>query len=129
MIDNGPITLKISGGSAKSSTISIGAAETGYSDAFELIDCDDFSLAYKIACTGTPDVKLQLQERVNSTDNWCIPDNMADLASSITDKNQHICRLAPLPARYLRIVAVEQTSVVDDTVVTVQIIAQRKFTA
>ncbi len=130
MITNGPIYINISGSqTVVVSTISLDAGGVGYSNIYEVIDLNDFSLEYKIACTGTPGVKLQLQERGSEDVDWCIPDNMADLKASITDKNQHLCRLAPLPARYIRIKATELTTTVDDTVVTIRIIAQRKYPA
>ena len=128
MITNGPIYLNISGSrTVVVSEIALDPSGVGYSSAYEVIDLNDFALEYKIACTGTPGVKLQLQERGSEDVDWCIPDNAADLKASATDKNQHLCRLMPLPARYIRIKATELTTTVDDTVVTVRIIAQRKY--
>ncbi len=130
MIENGPIYLNIStSATVKVSTITIGAGATGYSDAFGLIDLNDFSLEYKVAGTGIVSVKLRLQERQDTNRDWCIPDNMADIRPNVVDKNQHICRLAPLPGRYIRIEAIEQTKSVTDTVVTIRVIAQRKYPA
>ena len=129
MINNGPIYIPVSSSIETSSTISLIAGGTGYSDIFELIDLNDFSLEYKINCTGTPNVKLELQERGSADVDWCIPDNMAAIRASVTDKNQHLCRLAPLPARYIRIKATELTTTVDDTVITIRIIGQKKYPA
>ena len=130
MRDNGPIYIPIStNADTKVSTISIGAGETDESDAFELIDLNDFSLEYKVAGTGSVSVRLRLQERQDTDREWCIPDNMADIRPKVSNKNQHICRLAPLPGRYVRIQATELTGITTDTVVTVRIIAQRKYPA
>jgi len=129
MITNGPVYLPVSGSDVTYSTISIAASGVGYSDIFELIDLNDFSLEYKIACTGTPGVKLEFQERGSADVDWCAPDNTAAIKASATDKNQHLCRLALLPARYVRIKATELTTTVDDTVITIRIIAQRKYPA
>jgi hypothetical protein len=129
MIDNGPVYLKVSGSTETYSTISLDAAGVGYSDIFELIDLNDFSIEYKVACTGTPSVKLQIQERGSSGVDWVIPDNMANIQSALADKNQHLARLSLVPARYVRIKATELTETVDDTVITIRIIAQRKYPA
>ena len=129
MLDNGPIYLNISENTSKVSTVAVGAGLTAYSDAFELIDLNDFSLEYKLAGTGILSVKLQLQQRQSKDVSWCIPDNMADIRPDVTDTNQHICRLAPLPGRYIRIVVIEQTTTVADTVATIRVIAQRKYPA
>ena len=127
MIENGPTYINISESASKTSTVAVGAGLTAYSDAFELIDLNDFSLEYKLAGTGILSVKLQLQERQSKNVAWCIPDNMADIRPNVVDKEQHICRLGPLPGRYIRIVVIEQTTTVTDTVATIRIIAQRKY--
>lgn len=129
MITNGPVYLKPVGSSDDYATISIGAGETGYSAAFELIDLNDFSLEYKANCTGSPNVKLQLQERGSVDVDWSEPDNMGSIKAALEDKNQHLCHLAPYPARFIRIKAVEQTITVTDTVITIRVIAQRKYPA
>jgi hypothetical protein len=128
MISNGPVYIKTTTGELVS-TISIAASATGYSEAFELIDLNDFSVEYKAACTGIPNVKLQIQQRASESVDWATPDNMADIKGSLVDKNQHLAKLAIVPARYIRIKAVEQTTSVDDTVITIRIVGQKKYPA
>lgn len=129
MISNGPVYIKVSESDVVVSTISIDKSEVGYSDAFELIDLNDFAIEYKVECTGIPNVKLQVQQRAHKDVDWATPDNMADIKSALTDKNQHLAKLAIVPARYLRIKATEQTGSVDDTVITIRIVAQKKYPA
>lgn len=129
MITNGPIYIPISESTEVTSTVAVGAGLTAYSDAFELVDLNDFSLEYKLAGIGILGVKLQLQQRQSKDVAWCIPDNMADIRPNIVDDDQHICRLGPLPSRYIRIVVIEQAILGVDTVVTLRIIGQRKYPA
>jgi hypothetical protein len=129
MITNGPVYLNVSRSALNYSTFSVVKNMTAYSDIFELVDCDDFSIDYKITCTGTPSVQFQLYVKAGDDSDWVIPENTADINSSCTDKNAHLARLALPPARYIKILCTELTNSVTDTVVTIRIIAQRKYSA
>jgi len=125
MITNGPIIIKAVD---NANTIAIGAGAVGYSGAYILVDLSVFALEYKIACTGVPNVKLEMQQSSDAT-NWYTPDTMSNIASSVTDTNQHGVQLGPITVKWLRIKATEVTGVVTDTVVTVNLSAQKRFAA
>lgn len=116
---NGPIILS-------SQTISIGAGETGYSTGVGLVDLADFALFYQVACTGTPSVKLELQQSTNDSD-WFSPDLMPVIKASVADKDPHGTQIFPISVQYIRIKATELTTTVDDTVVTIKISVQRRY--
>ena len=129
MITNGPIYLPVSRSSALFSTFSVVKNSTAYSDIFELVDCNDFAIDYKITCTGTPGVQFQLYVKAGDDSDWVIPENTADINSNCADKVAHLARLALPPARYVKILCTELTNTVTDTSVTIRIVAQRKFAA
>lgn len=124
MIDNGPIVPD-----ANIKTVAVGAGEEGYSEAFDLVDLSVFALEYKVECTGTPNVKLEIQQRSDPTVDWYTPNIMADIETSLTNKNQHGCYISPIPIRYMRIKVTEQTESVADTVVTLRLSVQKRFAA
>lgn len=127
MLSNGPVVIKPKGSANDYSLITVGAGETKYSEAYSLIDLNSFALEYQAACTGTPNVKLKVQQSTDNV-NWYTPDTFADIKSSLTDKNLHGARLAPIPVQYLRISAQELTTTVTDTVITVRLSVQKRFT-
>ena len=118
--DNGPIITE-------TDEISVGAGETAYSDAFLIVDQDTFALEYKVACTGSPNLKIQLQQRSSSSIDWYIPTNMPDVVPSLTDKNQHGIRLGPIPIAWIRFKITEQTSTVTDSVLTISLSVQKRY--
>lgn len=128
MIENGPKLMKPKGSTSESTTASPAASGAAFSEAYDLVDLDTFALEYQIACTGTPNVKIELQQSSDNA-NWFIPDNSADINSSVTDKNLHGYKLAPIPVRYLRLKVTELTGIVSDTVVTFKVSAQKRYTA
>ena len=128
MIQNGPTIIKPKLLDTLYATVSVGASETGYSDYWDLIDVSAFALEYKVACTGTPNIKIQVQQSSDAT-NWFTPDTYADIVPSVTDKNQHGCLLSPIPVRYLRLVITEQTESETDSVVILKVSAQKRFSS
>lgn len=125
---NGPVITRAVGASSDTITVSVGAGETGYSDPWLLTDADQFALEYKVACTGTPNIKIQVQQRSDDSIDWYTPYRMADTVPSVTDKNQHGCLIGPLCVRQIRFVIVEQTASVTDSVVSLRLSVQRKYT-
>lgn len=128
MLDNGPILLKPKGSANNYTTVSVGAGATDYSETYDLIDLSAFALEYQIACTGTPNIKIELQQSSDNS-NWYIPETLANIDASLTDENLHGIRLSPIPVRYLRLKVTELTSTVTDTVVTFKLSAQKRFAA
>jgi hypothetical protein len=128
MLENGPKLIKPKGLTTEYSEVSVGAGATGFSDAWDLVDLSSFALQYQAACTGTPGVKLELQQSSDNS-NWFIPDTVADINSSLTDKNLHGTQLTPITMRYLRIKVTELTTTVSDTVMTLKLAVQKRFEA
>lgn len=128
MIENGPKIINPKGSTNNYSTVSPGISATLYSETWDLVDLDVFALEYQAACTGTPSVKLKLQQSSNNTD-WYIPDNIADINPSLTDKNLHGIKLPPIPVRYLRISVENLSGSIDDLVVTLKVSAQKRYSA
>lgn len=128
MLANGPVRLKIKDTTnTLVSTVSVGAGAVGYSDAFDLADCSSFGIEYIVTCTGTPGVKLEYQQRSDTDIDWYTPDNFAAIKASLTDKNQHGGILSPITVKYFRVKITELTTTVADTVVTIRISGQKRF--
>lgn len=127
MIDNGPIIAKNVDGT-KEEAVAVAKSATVYSKALRLIDLNEFALEFQVACTGTPDVQLQLQQSSDNV-NWYVPDTLSDIHAGVTDKVLHGVKLSPIAVEYLRIKLIEGTGTVEDTVVTLKYSAQRKFEA
>ena len=132
MLQNGPRVIKPKGIDTEYSTVSVAkspdAGYIGYSDAWELVDLSNFALEYQAACTGTPGVKLEIEQSSDNS-NWYTPETIADINSSLTDKSLHGQQLSPITMRYLRIKVTELTTTVTDTVVTIKLSVQKRFAA
>ena len=132
MIENGPKVIKPKGSENDYSTVAVRKSPDdgyiNYSEAWSLIDLSDFSLAYQAACVGTPNVKLELQQSYDNV-NWFTPDTIADINPTLTGKNLHGIRLAPITMPYLRIKVTELTTTVDDAVMTFRLSVQKRFSA
>jgi hypothetical protein len=105
-----------------------------YTDSFKFGDVDTFALSYIVACTGTPDIKIEMeQSRVapateNVADsNFAVPQTIADIESSLTSKTIRHAGFTPLPLLYVRFKITEQTNSVTDTVVNLWLSMQKKF--
>ena len=127
MLENGPKVLNPKGLTTNYSEVSVGADATAYSDSWELIDLSSFSLFYEVACTGTPNIKLEIEESVDNS-NWAAVDNSAAIKASLTDKNLHCTMLQLVTARYFRVKVTELTTTVSDSVLTLRLSVQRRST-
>lgn len=127
MLDNGPIVVPNTAGNTEEA-VAVGKSATAYSESFCLVDLNEFALEYQVACTGTPDVQIQLQQSSDDT-NWYVPDTLSDINAGVTDKVLHGVKLSPIPVKYLRIKLIEGTTTVEDTIVTLKVSAQKKFEA
>ena len=127
METNGPIIIPNVDGNL-SEAVAVGVGATVYSKAFRLVDLNEFALEYIIACTGTPNVQMQLQQSSDGV-NWYIPNTLADIFDGATDKVQHGVQLSPITVGYLRIKIIEKTTTVTDTIITLALSAQKKFRA
>ena len=120
---------------AGSEDISVPTSTAIYTDAYKFGDVEAFALIYLVACTGTPDLKIEMeQSRVAPTteniadSNFSVPTGSADIESSLTAKTIKHAPFTPLPILYVRFKITEQTDLVSDTVINVWISMQKKFT-
>ena len=130
MIDNGPVVVKnLADPRATEEAVSVGADAIAYSEAWSLVDLSSFALEYKVAATGTPSVKLELQQRSSPDVGWSDPKTLADIESNVNDKNQHSTQLFLITLAQMRIKITELTTTVSDTVVTLRLSAQKRYEA
>jgi hypothetical protein len=118
-LENGPRVLY-------TDTVAVPKNGIAYSKAFDLTDLDVFAMEYKAACTGTPGVKIEVEQSSDGS-NWYVPDTLAETNPSLTDKNQHGCQLILITVRLMRIKFTELTDTVTDTVMTIGISVQKRF--
>jgi hypothetical protein len=131
MRDNGPAAIVIN--KAGSANIAVGAGATVYTDAVSLCDLNDFALSYIVTCTGTPNVKIELQQsfRKPVTEGaadtyYSVPETLAPIESSLTNKTIHHRQLSPVTVEFYRFKITEVTGLVSDTVVNMWLSVQRK---
>jgi len=124
MRENGPKVLEDRYNGTQA--IAVGSGAVAYSAAVSLTDLSDFALEYKVACTGTPDVKIEMQQCSDGV-NWYTPKGFNAIEDSVTDKAQHGAQITPITVEWVRFKITENTSTVTDTVVTLKINVQRKW--
>ena len=138
MRDNGPIPIRvgITAAGVVNYQIPLGASAVVYTDALSLCDLNDFALSYILTCTGTPDVKIQLEQSFRAPTNpnaadtyYAVPETISDIESSLTNKNIHHRQLAPVTIEYYRFKLTEQTGLVSDTIINIWLSVQRKWGA
>jgi len=120
MLSNGPRVIG-------TDTVAVGKSAIAYSKSFRLIDLDSFALEYAVACTGTPNIKIELEQCTDDT-NFYIPNTLAPVIDAVIDTIYHGAQLAPITVEYARFKITEVTGVVDDSVVTLNLVAQKRFT-
>jgi hypothetical protein len=130
---NEPVEFKITLNGSQS--ITVGTSAIVYTDAFQFGDVDYFALVYKVACTGTPNIKIQMEQGINlptnpnaADDNFGVPKTFGNIETSLTSKTIQLMQLNPITVRYVRFKITEQTGIVTDTVVTMSFSLQKKFT-
>ena len=137
MRDNGPAVVRIGKWNSTTGTpdytISIPASSTVYTDAISLCDLNDFALSYKLDCTGTPDVKIELEQSFQAPTNpnaadtyYSVPETLAPIESSLTNKTIHHRQLSPVTVEFYRFKLTEQTGLVADTTINLWMSVQRK---
>lgn len=118
-LENGPRVIY-------TDTVAVPKGGVAYSKAFDLVDLDVFAMEYKAACTGTPGVKLEVEQCSDGV-NWYAPDTLAEINPSLTDKAQHGCQLILITVRWMRIKYTELTNTVTDTTMTIGVSVQKRF--
>lgn len=123
MIDNGPIVK-----ANNVDSVAVAGEVVAYSKAFDLVDVDEFALEYQAACTGNPNIKMELQQCSDEA-NWYLPDTMSEVVSSLTNKSPHGVQLSPITVRYMRIKITGLTGNPSDTVISLKLSLQKRFAA
>lgn len=115
--------------------IALGATQTVYTDVFQFGDADYFALSYIVTCTGVPDIKIQMEQGITRPTNpnasdaaYGVPKTIGDIETSLTSKLIQHMQLMPVTIPYVRFKIVEQSGIVTDTVVTMWLSLQKKFT-
>ena len=108
---------------------------TIFTDAFRFGDVDYFALSYKVVCTGTPNIRIQMEQSIyqpaleNVPDvNFGVPKSVGDIETTLTSKSIQHMQLNPVTISYVRFKITEQTGLVTDTVVKIWLSLQKKFT-
>jgi hypothetical protein len=138
MRDNGPTPVKVglTTNGVINYQIPIGSTAVVYTDAISLCDLNDFALSYKVSCTGTPNVKIELEQSFQTPTNatgadtyYAVPETLAPIESSLTNKNIHHRQLSPVTVEFYRFKLTEQTGLVADTTIQLWLSVQRKWSA
>lgn len=114
--------------------ISVPQGGTVYTDSFQFGDVDTFAMSYLVACTGIPNLKIELEQSMeppeteNAADNnFAVPVPIADIETALTAKTIQHNHFMPLPLPYMRFKITEQTDTVVDTVINIWLHLQKKF--
>lgn len=81
-----------------------------------------------MAATGVVSVKLELQQRSGPDVDWSDPKTLAAIDSNVNDKNQHSTQLFPITLTEMR-VKITELGAAADTVVTLRLSAQKRYSA
>lgn len=118
----------------KAGAVSIAVASTAtvYTDSFKLKQGMYFGLwMLATSSAGAPDLKIQLEESYTtpategSADaNYAIPENMADIQSSLTAETAKVQLISPVPMTYARFKITGQGTNNADTVIQMKIFIQ-----
>ncbi len=130
MRDNRPILIKnIAAAPAFEEAVAVPRDDVAYSQPWSLVDLSSFALEYKLAATGTPSVKLEIQQRSSPAVDWSKPDTLASIAANVNDKDQHSAQLTGLVTLAEFRVKMTELDVAEDTIVTVRLSAQKRYAA
>jgi len=144
MRDNGPVAIPISimVAGVKTFDITVSSSAVVYTDAISLCDLNDFALTYKATCTGTPNVKIELEQGIappivpNGVDDnptagqdsrFATPETLNPIETSLTNKNIHHRQLAPVTVEFYRFKITDLSGY--DVVLNMWLSVQRKWSA
>lgn len=124
-----PVTL-----ASGSVAIAVGAGATVYTHSIDLANLDTFSLGYKVANTGVPSIKIEMEQSdvLPATEgaadtNFVVPETISEVDPALGDNNVHRTALFPICCQYVRFKITELTTTVADSVLTMNISAQNRF--
>jgi len=129
---NGPISKSITlGGLA---AIAVPKNTVVYTDSIRLDGLDAFAITYSCACTGTPSVKIEIEQSIvvptaenAANTNFTVPVGASDVVSNLITKTVYHKGLTLVPVQYLRFKITELTNTVTDTVMTMYFSYQNRF--
>lgn len=114
--------------------IAVGAGLTVYTDSFKFGDVNEFAIAYILTATGTPSVKIEMQQSFFKPDieniadsNFFIPKSVGDLETTLTSKTMQGGQLSPITAPYIRFKITDNNGGATDTVIKIWLSLQKKF--
>ena len=92
-----------------SPTIAIAGEVTVYTKSFKISWAEFFGLAYQAASTGSPNLKIELEQGYaepgtegSSDDDWVTPTGVSAIESALTAKTRKMKNLSPIPMPYIR---------------------------
>jgi len=117
---------------AGAENIAVASTATVYTDSFKLKQGMYFGLWFLAnSAAGAPDLKIQLEQSYKapategSADaNYAIPENMADIQSSLTAETAKVQLISPVPMTYARFKITGQGSNNADTILNMRIFMQ-----
>lgn len=126
-----PSSITLASGSA---ALAVGAGATIYTKAIEMSNVDTFAVVYKVANTGVPNIKIEMEQAIvlpttegAADTNYVVPETVADVVTALADNLVHIKALGPVCVRYIRFKITEVTGIVADSVLTMNFSAQNRF--
>jgi hypothetical protein len=134
MRENGPVAIKIGVTTAGVTTydITVSSCAVVYTDAISLCDLNDFALTYKATCSGSPDMKIELEQGIKAPTNpnaadtsYAVPETLAPIETSLTNKNIHHRQLSPVTVEFYRFKLTDASGY--STVMNMWLSVQRKW--
>ena len=107
-VSTGRLVDGISGGV---SPIPVASTGVKYTQSFPVFYSQYFSLSYKLASSGSPDVQIDMEESVDgnppvtegaASSNFIIPASISSIVTDETTKTWKMVNLSPLTARFIR---------------------------
>lgn len=103
--------VRIADGTTGNVPISVPSTTVVYSKAFQLKYGTAFGIWLKAAGTGSPNMKIELQQSANppaaeiavADANYVVGDGVPDIYSALADTNAHVKSLSPVPMTYARL--------------------------
>ncbi len=117
-------------------TTDIAVASTAviYTKSFKLSFADYFAISYIASSTGTPALKIELEQSFqepttegSSDANWVEPENMADIETALATKTMHHKSLAPVTLAYARFKITGGASNPSDTTIAIKVSQQEEL--
>ena len=130
---NAPTVIPVTN-AAGAVAIAVGLGLTVYTHSIDLSNLDTFALSYSVACTGVPNMKIEMEQSIvlpttegAADGNWVVPETIADVDAALIVKTVKIAALFPVCTRYIRFKITDVAAAVADNVFTMNLSAQNRF--